>query len=358
MLILRDTVPEKEFRDTLTQLPHEFRELLRDDDTPPGVAGHTMDAAAEGGQLTTERGGSEEWARASADRSREYDEFIDRVAERAGISREHAQVLTHAVLEVLADRISGGQALDVAAMLPDELAAHLRKAPQKEPEKYGFDEFVGKVHERAANVPREEIRPGIRAVMLTLREFSGQKEFADTLAQLPHQFQELLQEEGAPEAGQQEDHLSGGGRTVGSAPRAARPVGGPNPEAAMHDSVVRRIAERAGLSAHDAAHLTQATLETLGDRIGGATAHDLAQRLPGASAEWLDEPPETPPQNYGPDGFVSRVRDLATGVQDDDITPGIQAVMIALREAVGEAEIEIALSPLPGEYDELVVRVG
>jgi hypothetical protein len=45
-------------------------------------------------------------------------------------------------------------------------------------------------------------------------------------------------------------------------------------------------------------------------------------------------------------------------VSDDDVTPGIQAVMISLREAVGEAELEIALLPLPGEYDELLVRVG
>lgn len=34
---------------------------------------------------------------------------------------------------------------------------------------------------------------------------------------------------------------------------------------------------------------------------------------------------------------MSRVRDRVTGVADDDITPGIQAVMIALRDAVGEA---------------------
>jgi hypothetical protein len=62
------------------------------------------------------------------------------------------------------------------------------------------------------------------------------------------------------------------------------------------------------------------TLETLGDLIGG-TAHDLAVRLPEISAEWLDEPAGTPAQNYGVEGFVSRVRDIATEVMDDDITP-------------------------------------
>jgi hypothetical protein len=54
---------------------------------------------------------------------------------------------------------------------------------------------------------------------------------------------------------------------------------------------------------------------------------------------------------------VSRVRDIATDVADDDITPGIQAVMIALRDAVGEAELTIALGPLPDEY-EVLVQIG
>jgi hypothetical protein len=54
---------------------------------------------------------------------------------------------------------------------------------------------------------------------------------------------------------------------------------------------------------------------------------------------------------------VRRVRDRMTPrVLDDDVVPGIQAVMIALRDAVGEVELTIALEPLPDEYDELLVR--
>jgi uncharacterized protein (DUF2267 family) len=281
----------------------------------------------------------------------EYDEFIDRVAERAGVSREHAEALSHATLKVLADRISGGQALDLAAMMPEELARHLRRSPHKQPKKYGFDEFVGKVHDRAANVPRKEVLPGIRAVLLTLREVAGEKEFRDALAQLPHQFEELLQEEGAREA------APDGGPTADADAPGGQWAGGPASQAAQGDALVQRTAERAGVSAEEAAELTHATLEVLGDRIGGQQAHDLAQRLPDASGQWLDEPPETTADDYGVDDFVSRVRDIVTEVEDDDITPGIQAVMISLREAVGEAEVEIALRPLPGEYD-VLVRMG
>lgn len=288
----------------------------------------------------------------------EAEEFIDRVAERTGLPREQAEHLTSAVLAVLADRISGGQALDLAAMMPEELAKPLRKAPQKLPEKYGFAEFMEKVHQRAADVPHELVPRGILAVMLTLREVAGEKELRDTLAQLPHEFRELLQEEGAPEAEQPAPDTSGGDQTEGAAARRGQRAGGPGVPAVLDDPLVQRTAARAGVSGEEAVELTRATLQVLHDLLGGAESHDLAQRLPDTSGPWLDEPSGTPPHDYGPDGFVSRVRDRASRVQDDDVTPGIQAVMIALREAVGEAEVEIALRPLPGEYDELLVRVG
>jgi uncharacterized protein (DUF2267 family) len=287
----------------------------------------------------------------------EYDEFIDRVAERTGVSREHAATLTPAVLQVLADRISGGQDADLATQLPEELARPLRKAPQKLPEKYGFAEFVERVRERAASVPREAVLPGIRAVMLTLGDAVGDKEFRDTLDQLPHQFRELLQEEGGPDAGRPPAVASAGDRTAGAAAPRGQRAGGPGLAAAQDDALVQQTAERTGVSTEAAATLTQATLEVLGDLLGGAQAHELAQRLPDASAEWLDEEPEAPPEDFGVESFVGRVRDIATDVADDDIAPGIQAVMIALRDAVGEAELAIALGPLPEEYD-VLVRIG
>jgi uncharacterized protein (DUF2267 family) len=281
----------------------------------------------------------------------DYDEFIDRVAERVGVSRKHAAKLTEATLKVLADRISGGQALDLAAMLPEQLARHLRKPHQKQPKKYGFDEFVGKVHQRAS-VPGQEVRPGIRAVMLTLREVVGEKEFRDALAQLPGQFLVLLQEDGGQAA------ASAGDQTADADAPGGQQTDGPGSQAAQDDALVQRTAEQAAVSTEEAAELTRATLEVLHELLGGDQVHDVAQRLPDASGQWLDEPPDTPAHDFDVDDFVSRVRDIVTEVDDDDITPGIRAVMIALRDAVGEAEVEIALRPLPGEYDELLVRVG
>jgi uncharacterized protein (DUF2267 family) len=280
----------------------------------------------------------------------EYDQFVDRVAERAAVSREHAAMLTKATLEVLADRISGGQDVDLAAQLPEELARPLQKAPQKLAESYGLDEFVQKVRDRAPDAPAEAVLPGIRAVMLTLRDAVPDKEFQDTMAQLPNEFRDLVPEAVPPQAPLQ----SGGDQTAGAAASGGQRAGGPEPGAAQDDTLVQRIAERAGVPVQRAVQLAQATLETLRDRIGGQPAHNLAQRLPDTSAEWLDEPVETPAQDYGVDDFVSRIRDLLTDVQDDDITPGIQAVVISLRDTVGEAEVDIALQPLSDEYDVLV----
>jgi uncharacterized protein (DUF2267 family) len=288
----------------------------------------------------------------------EYDEFIDRVAQRTGVSHEHAAMLTQATLQVLGDRISGGQAADLEAQLPEKLARPLRRSPQKPAESYGFAQFVDKVRGMAPDVPQEAVVPGIRAVLLTLRDAVPEKEFTDTMAQLPQEFRDLLQEEGQPAAGQPAGDTSGGDQTAGAAAPGGQRAGGPGAAAAHDDTLVQRIAERAGVPVQKAVQLAQATLGALRERIGGPQAHNLAQRLPDTSGEWLDEPPETPAEDFGVEGFVTRVRDLAPGVEDDELTPGIQAVMISLRDAVGEAEVEIALRPLPGEYDELLVRIG
>jgi uncharacterized protein (DUF2267 family) len=45
-------------------------------------------------------------------------EFLDSVQHRAGVSADDADRLTRATLSVLADRISGAEADDLAAQLP------------------------------------------------------------------------------------------------------------------------------------------------------------------------------------------------------------------------------------------------
>ena len=54
--------------------------------------------------------------------SYEHDQFLTTVQQKAGISRERAEAAARATLETLAERLSSGEARDVAAQLPPELA--------------------------------------------------------------------------------------------------------------------------------------------------------------------------------------------------------------------------------------------
>ena len=53
----------------------------------------------------------------------DYDNFIAKVAERAGTPRGEAEALARATLQTLAERITGGEAQDLAAQLPKQAGA-------------------------------------------------------------------------------------------------------------------------------------------------------------------------------------------------------------------------------------------
>lgn len=125
-----------------------------------------------------------------------YDEFIDAVATRAGVSSEQARTITEATLDTLADRITGGEADDIAQMLPDRLADHMRKPPSREhANAFGRGEFVQRVSARAG-VDSAVAGAGARAVFGTLRDAVTGDEFDDMVAQLPREFYEMLQPAG------------------------------------------------------------------------------------------------------------------------------------------------------------------
>jgi uncharacterized protein (DUF2267 family) len=50
-----------------------------------------------------------------------YDEFIEAVEQRAHVERDVAEQATRATLETLSERLTGGEADDVAAQLPKPL---------------------------------------------------------------------------------------------------------------------------------------------------------------------------------------------------------------------------------------------
>ncbi|MGN9918392.1 DUF2267 domain-containing protein [Micromonospora palomenae] len=89
----------------------------------------------------------------------------------------------------MAERISGGQARDLAAQLPQELRVHLSAADEGSVP-FGLAEFFERIQARAA-VNLQTATDGARAVLDTLRAAVSEKEYGDFVAQLPKEFWQL-----------------------------------------------------------------------------------------------------------------------------------------------------------------------
>jgi uncharacterized protein (DUF2267 family) len=121
-----------------------------------------------------------------------YEQFLQRVADRAALFPEQAGEVAAAVLEVLAERIAGGEADDLAQHLPDELRAALERGKARtggKAQRMSLDEFVRRVAEREG-VDYTQAFEHAGAVLRTLRDAVPDKEFSDLLHQLPRAYQE------------------------------------------------------------------------------------------------------------------------------------------------------------------------
>jgi uncharacterized protein (DUF2267 family) len=118
------------------------------------------------------------------------DTFWQRVAERAGLDAEGARRATEAVLETLAERISGGEVDDLIRRLPIALHAPLKRGREHsggQARSMTLDDFVRHVSERDGVAPAVA-RAHARAVFATLREAVGDDELFDVTVQLPDDY--------------------------------------------------------------------------------------------------------------------------------------------------------------------------
>ncbi|WP_406816127.1 DUF2267 domain-containing protein [Mycobacterium sp. M23085] len=118
-----------------------------------------------------------------------YEEIIALVSERTGLYEGQAVALVRATLTTLAERITGGEARDLAAQLPGPLQDCLLPT-EEEAEGFSFEEFVDRVAERSGLDP-DVAETGVIAVMSTLRDAVTPGEFEDLLSQLPRDFERL-----------------------------------------------------------------------------------------------------------------------------------------------------------------------
>jgi uncharacterized protein (DUF2267 family) len=170
------TVGPKEFHDLASELPKDFGPLIESAElhAPPLP-------------------GPEEDPRFGHPMS--YDEFIDRVAQLAGIDRDQARKATEAVLEALAIRVSAGQINDLRPRLPRELShafdlGLIDSEGQALP--LSLDEFIHEITAREGISKTKEAIRHAQAVLAVLREAVGEKEFQDTEAQLPEEYRRTL----------------------------------------------------------------------------------------------------------------------------------------------------------------------
>jgi uncharacterized protein (DUF2267 family) len=121
--------------------------------------------------------------------------FWGRVAQRTGLDALRAERATDAVLEVLGERISRGEAEDLARELPRELHPALDRGEIEtggEARHMTVDEFLDRVAE-LESVGRDEAADHTEAVIATLREAVSGKELADLTAQLGQAYAPLFE---------------------------------------------------------------------------------------------------------------------------------------------------------------------
>ncbi|HTX32395.1 MAG TPA: DUF2267 domain-containing protein [Solirubrobacteraceae bacterium] len=122
------------------------------------------------------------------------DTFRRQVAARAGIGLDAADRATDAVLEVLGQRIAGGEVDDLIERLPVTLHPPLKRGRAEvrgEPKPMELGEFIRAVADRE-RVGIVEAALHVRAVLTVLRDMVGEDEFRDITVQLPDDYLAIL----------------------------------------------------------------------------------------------------------------------------------------------------------------------
>jgi uncharacterized protein (DUF2267 family) len=253
--------------------------------------------------------------------------FLDIVEDAAGLTREQTERAVRAVLHTLGERITRGEAEDIAAFLPTELRPILTSVPEPA-ESFGLEEFIQRVADREV-VDKDAAADHVRAVFLALGQAVAPGELRDMAAQLSRDYNPLL------EAAQIERD-----------PDTPR------------DPLVRRVAELTGLDLPSARIAAEAVLETLAVRISEGEVEDLMNRLPADLVPPLERgrAESRTATRMSLEEFLERVAERE-GVDPDEAEDHAKAVFAAMRERLPNKEIHDVESELPAEYAPLLAGV-
>jgi uncharacterized protein (DUF2267 family) len=260
----------------------------------------------------------------------DYQGFITTVQEKAHVPAEEAERVTCLTLHTLGQRISAGEAEDLAKRLPDKLRSCID--PERQPEKFDLDEFIRRI-EGPMGTDHSTAEQAARAVFAALWTAVGRDEFADMRSQLPKDFDPLLDE------------------AVAEAPSAE--LEQPSSLGALsYDEFLDRAAQRTRLDRTRAQRAAEAVLEVLASRVIAGQVEDLEPLLPRELRPALERGRARGgggaiPMSF--DAFIDRIAKLED-VSRGEATEHARAVFAALREAVGEKEFHDTTQQLPGEY--------
>jgi uncharacterized protein (DUF2267 family) len=255
--------------------------------------------------------------------SEQYERFITTVQQKASIDREGAERAARATLQTLAERLSRGQARDLAAQLPEPLAGWL--FTDTDAARFGLQEFLRRVAERVG-VDVETAERYAHAVFTALGRTVDRGEIADMAAELPQAF--------APLVADAENRFFG---------------------AVTLEALLNRVADRAGLFPDGARKATEAVLETLAERIAAGEVDDLIALLPlelHAPLQRGKQRGNGKAVRMSLDDFVRRVAQRE-GTSPEAAREHVAAVLATLHELLPDAEWRDVTAQLPRDYEAL-----
>ncbi len=253
--------------------------------------------------------------------STDYRGFIHAVGALAEIPDDEAERAARATLHTLAERLSPGEARDIAARVPGELREELSAG--EEQRRFHVDEFLRRVAERA-DLDQSAAERDAKAVLAALWSVVGAGEFADMRSELPKDFQPLLDEAQAE-----------------APPLAPADLASPALPVATYDDVLDRVELRmGGADRRVAERAAEAVVEVLAGRISHGQADDLDDLLPAQLGPAIQRGRRRNPggaRPVPPRAFAAEVARLE-GIDVAEAEPQVVAVLATLRDVVPRKE--------------------
>ncbi|SFK51247.1 DUF2267 domain-containing protein [Geodermatophilus ruber] len=257
-----------------------------------------------------------------------FERFRTAVRLGTGWDRRTADHGAQSVLVTLFERITGGQAADVAQQLspPDGFLPQPLMERSRPAERFGVEEFLRRVAERE-HVDTEAARLLTSTVLNALGLVIPHKEWKDTVAQLPTEFEQLWSIPWRPR------------HPLQSAADLLDPVGA-----------------RSGLSTDEARRVADAVLHILAECLSVTVAGELAQRLPDDLRAPLEQglAHRSAPLPFTPENFLKLLA-VRLGTDPQSARERARAVLQVLVEEIDDSVLADLLAELPADFDDLLV---